>query len=149
MKLFKSSKKTDNEPLIDMLEEIMDLALQEVRTDKEGSELVLLSRQAKNFAAANKTVRSKTSFEAFVNHVHLMEDLTAQDVERLRGTADAFCRLQAEALHSRFPDKHFYVYAVANVGGEFVVRFHQVWEGEKPYAEPTEDAGGWVVRVEI
>lgn len=149
MKLFKSSKKIDNAPLIDMLEELLELSLQEIRTDREGSELVLLSRQAKNFAAANKAVRSKTSFEAFINHVHLMEDLKAKDVERLRGTAESFCRLLAESLHSRFPDRHFYVYAVANVGGEFIVRFHQVWEEEAPYAEPADDAGGWIVRVEI
>ena len=148
MKLFKS-KKADNGPQIDLLEKILQISVQEVRTDRQGSELVLLSHQAENFAAANKEVRSKTSFEAFINHVHLMEGLTASDLKRLRSVAPVFCRLLAEALHSRFPDRHFFVYAIAGRGEEFIVRFHQVWEGETPYAEPSESASGWVIREEV
>ena len=97
--------------------------------DKKGTEYVLFS----NGINAIENVWDKTGFEALENHVHLLDNVKADEFDRLIPVAQNLGQSLLYNLKSNYPSKHFMVYVTVHLHESMIIRFHQKWENEAPY----------------
>ncbi len=100
--------------------------------DKKGTEYVLFS----NGINAIENVWDKTGFEALENHVHLLDNVKADEFNRLIPVAQNLGQSLLYNLKSNYPSKHFMVYVTIHLHDSMIIRFHQKWDNEAPYCNP-------------
>lgn len=86
-------------------------------------------------------IKDKTAFEAIENHIHLLDDLSKDEFKSIDAVAQAFITALHFNLKAWYPQRKFAVYATASLGDSFILRFHQLWEGEAPYYCPDDYDG--------
>ncbi len=79
----------------------------------------------------------ETGFEAFVNHVHVEDELPAASPSDLLEEAGLFVSRLADQLKRAYPDEPFVV--ILAVSDSCTVRFHKVRTGQSWLADDIED----------
>ena len=110
-------------------------SLSEFKTihDEFGNEYVLFKNSCMDSIHG---ITDKTEFEAVENHVHLLDNINANEFEKLTKIAPDICGLLLNSLQCTFPDKHFAVYVTVHLHDSMIIRFHQKWENEDYYFDP-------------
>ncbi len=80
----------------------------------------------------------KTEFEAIENHVHLFDHVKKEEFERFIKIAPSLGKTVLCMLKSHYPEKNFVVYVSIKLHDSMILRFHQKWEGERSYYNPSE-----------
>lgn len=101
--------------------------------DNEGSEYVVFADSKIKNGFNNSFFSDKTAFEAYENHIHIAERLTANDINKFALVGDLVCCIFLRLLEQQFPKKSFTVYLIAKKNEDLVVRFHQNHQGETAY----------------
>jgi len=81
-------------------------------------------------------INDKTAFEALENHVHLLYGIKRKEFKPLIAIGNDLGKALLASLKFDFPYKKFVVYVTIDTGEDFIIRFHQKWEGETPYMNP-------------
>jgi len=81
-------------------------------------------------------IDDKTAFEALENHVHLLDCINQKEAKQLESIGFDLGKALLASLKFTYPDKNFYVFVTIHIGGSFIIRFHQKWEGEPAYINP-------------
>ena len=102
--------------------------------DKNGNEFVLFSNNSLNFVEG---IDDKTAFEAQENHLHLLDNISNKQFNKIIKIGEFFGKLVLCLLKESFPEKHFVVFTTVTKKDSFIIRFHQKWEGEKFYYDDT------------
>ena len=103
--------------------------------DEKGNEYVVLASTPLDSV---QRIEDKTAFEAVENHVHLLDHLKKQEFEALIPIAKTLCQTLANTLSKQYPNKKFLVYSSLTLKDSFILRFHQKWENEEPYYNPSD-----------
>lgn len=103
-------------------------------TDKNGNEYVICADS--NITEIDFEIDDKTQFEAFENHIHLIDNIKKSDFDELIKIGRILGETQLNVLKSKYPDKEFCVFVTVDVGESMIIRFHQVWENEPVYYNP-------------
>ncbi len=117
------------------LSEIIGLFRFKTIFDEQGNELVLFSNSKITYLEG---ITDKTEFEASENHVHLLEGLNKQSIEKLVPVAKELGQLLLDILSLHYPDKHFFVFVTLHLHDSMIIRFHQKWENEEPFCNAWE-----------
>lgn len=83
-------------------------------------------------------IEDKTAFEATQNHIHLMDNIKKVDYNELILIAERLGKVVLNNLNSNFPNKHFIVFISIKLYDSLIIRFHQKWEKEVPYLNPSD-----------
>lgn len=102
--------------------------------DKTGNEFVLFSNSDHDFVEG---IDDKTAFEAIENHLHLLDNVSDKQFNKMIEIGEFFGKLVLCVLKEEFPKKHFVVFATVTKKDSFIIRFHQKWEGEAFYYDDT------------
>jgi len=81
-------------------------------------------------------IEDKTGFEALENHVHLLYGIKRIEYKPLIAIGSDLAKALLASLKYNFPEKIFIVYVCVHIGEDFIIRFHQKWEGESFYMNP-------------
>ena len=119
-----------DEKRIKYLEDVATLFAFKTVVDESQNEYVLFQKNP--FEHVNN-VPDRTEFEASQNHVHLLDDVTQEEFHALIPIANCLGSALLCSLKSRYPNKHFMVFASIGLHDSFVLRFHQKWENEEPF----------------
>lgn len=120
---------------IEYLTQIADLFQYKTIHDPEGNEYVVY---ANSVLTKIHPVEDKTAFEAVENHVHIIDSISKKEFETLIPVAKKLGPAVLGNLTASFPEKKFTVYVTVTMGQSLIVRFHQQWEGESPYYNPSD-----------
>lgn len=102
-------------------------------TDEVGNEYVLFKSEfTKNF----KNITDRTEFEAFQNHIHIIENIKKDEFDALIPVCESLGKTLLCILKRNYPDKHFFVFVSLTLHDSMIIRFHQKWEGEEPFCNP-------------
>lgn len=104
-------------------------------SDEIGNEFVLFS-QNNNGPIGN--IRDKTEFEAMENHVHLLDNIKRDEFDKLISIAENLGKALLNSLKSQYPQKYFMVFVSIHLHDSMIIRFHQKWDGEESYCNPSE-----------
>lgn len=119
---------------VDFLQHLAGLFCYKTVTDEVGNEFVVLSGSKVSSICG---VVDKTAFEAVENHVHIIDNVKATDMLTLSDVGKTLGRALLCSLRCRFPEKDFVVYVTIKVHDSMIIRFHQKWEGEESYYDPS------------
>ena len=101
--------------------------------DKSGNEFVVF-RQCKIKNNFNLNLfYDKTSFEATVNHIHVLTGIRKKDISVLQTASKGICKYYINLLSKLFPQKTFTVCISIKENESLIFRFHQNWENEPEY----------------
>ncbi len=114
---------------------ISDLFQFKIITDEQENEYVIFAKSQLNHI---ENIIDKTEFEAIENHIHLLDNLKKDEYENLIPTAKALGQTLLNSLKHYFPHKHFFVFVTLQVNDSMIIRFHQKWENEMPYYNPSD-----------
>ena len=92
-------------------------------------------------------IDDKTEFEADYNHVCVAEEIDERDFAVLARYLPKIGEALLKCLEHDFPDKKFVVFALIRLHDKAVIRFHQLFEGEKPYYDRSQFVGDPTVRL--
>ena len=92
-------------------------------------------------------IDDRTAFEAFYNHVHVADDIDEAQVEALSQSLPRVGRILLKCLEHDFPDKQFIVFVDIHLHNSAVIRFHQLFDGEKPYYDVNDSVCDPAVRL--
>lgn len=101
--------------------------------DEQGNEYVLF---ADNNLDLIENIQDKTAFEAFENHIHLIDNIKNNEFGKLVAIAQNFGMALLNCLQIRYPQKRFIVYVSLRLKDSMIIRFHQRWENEEPFCNP-------------
>jgi hypothetical protein len=111
-----------------------------------GDCVVLAHEEGSVEAARIESYPDATGFEAFINHLHLDDELELPATDPLvLEQAGRYVTELAELLESEYPDERFAV--IIAVGDSCVVRFHKQRSGESWIADGLEGHGTEAVMV--
>ena len=100
--------------------------------DSENNEYIFLKTQDSMINSLDK-VSDKTQLEAYENHIHICGKVKKRAQHITITSAKLITKNLIENLKTSFPNKNFYVYLDCDFNDHIIVRFHQLWENEKPY----------------
>lgn len=103
--------------------------------DEKGNEYVLF---ANSIYDSVKHISDRTAFEAYENHVHLLDNIKEQDFPQCVVIAKHLGRALLSALSESYPDKKFIAFVSIKKNDSMIIRFHQKWENEEPYFNPND-----------
>lgn len=83
-------------------------------------------------------ITDKTEFEAFENHIHLLDNVKKNEFEKLTTLAKVLGESLLCNLKFQYPQKKFIVYVSIRMYDSMIIRFHQKWKNEQPYCNPSE-----------
>lgn len=109
-------------------------------TDAAGKELLCLQDDRRKTIPL--AVADKTAYEAVNNHMHLLDDLSDAAFAELAADAPVLCQIIYRNIRLQYPQKRLAVYAEVSRHDSLTVRFHQVWNQERPYWNPEDFASG-------
>ncbi len=115
---------------IEYYEQIVELFKFKTILDKQGTEFVVFAQSSYDSV---RNVKDKTEFEAFENHVHLVDNLKKGEFDRFVPIAEVLGQTLLKCLKWHYPNKHFMVYVSLHLNDSVIIRFHQKWEDEEPY----------------
>lgn len=118
---------------VEYFQQITDLFRFKTITDEEKREFVLFS-QCNCDSVEN--VQDKTEFEAYENHIHLINYLKKEEFYYLIPIAKTLGQAVLDCLSWNYPEKKFMVYVSLHMYDSMIIRFHQKWENEQPYCNP-------------
>lgn len=104
-----------------------------ILTDEKGNEYILYRSSTIEDLTG---IEDKTAFEALENHVHLLDNIKRKEFKPLSAIGSDLAKALLASLKYNFPDKKFVVYVTVHIGEDFIIRFHQQWEGEPIYMNP-------------
>lgn len=87
-------------------------------------------------------VSDKTEYEAMNNHIHFLGDITESEFSFLLTISKLLCQCIHANLKQEFPERRFAVYASVHLHDSFIIRFHQIWQGELLYYSPDDFNSG-------
>ena len=103
--------------------------------DEQGNEFVVSKGSQLDSV---KSIEDRTEFEAFENHIHLLNNIKNDEFETLKAVAQNLGPVLLNTLKTHYPGKHFYVYVSIHLHDSMTIRFHQKWDGEEPFCNPDE-----------
>ena len=103
-------------------------------TDDGGNEFVLY---ADSPIKRVERIRDRTAFEAVENHVHLIDNVKKEEFDELIPMAKALGQALLNVLKCQYPHKSFIVFASLCLHDSMIIRFHQKWDNELPYYDPS------------
>lgn len=103
--------------------------------DDKGNEYVLF---ADNPINSVENVQDHTAFEALENHVHLICNMQKGEFQKSLEIAKKIGTALSNNLHTCYPDKSFFVFISCRQKDDMIIRFHQTWENEAPYYNPSD-----------
>lgn len=103
-------------------------------TDDLGNEFVLCADSPFDHV---ESIRDKTAFEAVENHVHLIDHVKKEEFDELIPIAKALGQALANDLKGQYPEKSFVVFVSLCLNDSLIIRFHQKWDNEAPYYDPS------------
>lgn len=121
---------------IDNLINLMKIIYPEFQLlDSEGETHVLLhtGQDEASIKEQRSVFNTRTDFESFCNHFHIIECFDVEFYEDVFAVCDAISKNLIRTLSVRFPEREFIVYLELLNSGEATLRFHQIWAGENKY----------------
>lgn len=116
--------------------------------DKDKIEHVLLCQEVNNnILDGISDFHGSINFEAYVNHVHILNRSNLFSFLRLKGDCDIFGRLMYTMLTLKYPTRHFRVYVHLDIKDGMIIRFHEKRPGQPNWAEKTEEKFGIIFRI--
>jgi hypothetical protein len=97
---------------------------------------VLISDQLDKSHARRENFEDETGFEAFVNHIHIKETMSGEELKfnETLITAMQLAQMWKEKLSHDFPrDRFLIILSFDEVEGEVILRFHKVRNLQKPW----------------
>ncbi len=119
---------------INCLEQLSSLFRFKSITDEHKNEYIVFEN---NVLSAIRGITDKTAFEAVENHVHLLDNIKKSEFEKLTLIGSSLGKAVLCSLKNSYPDKHFIVYVSLLLHDSMTIRFHQRWEREPPYFDPS------------
>jgi hypothetical protein len=104
-------------------------------TDEQGNEIVLFAQSNYDFV---ENIKDRTEFEAYENHVHLIDNIRKNEFNKLVPIARDLGQTLLNCLKFQYPNKQFIVFVSLHLNDSMIIRFHQKWENEEPYCNPSE-----------
>ena len=101
--------------------------------DKNGNEYIIFDD---NSLDSIDDIVDRTAFEAYENHVHLLNYVSAEDYLQCTPIARSIGNALLCSLQASYPGKSFIVYVSIRKRDSMIIRFHQKWENETPYYNP-------------
>ena len=120
---------------IEYYEQIMELFKFKTILDEQKNEFVVFSRSNCNSV---RSIKDKTEFQAYENHVHLIHNLKKDEFYQFIPVAQVLGQTLLNCLRWNYPDKQFMVYVSLHLRDSVIIRFHQKWENEEPYCNPSD-----------
>ncbi len=107
----------------------------EMVSDEKGNEYIFFLNSSNE--PVNNVI-DKTEFEASENHVHLLDRINKDEFTKLFPIAEKLGNALLNALSFNYPNKNFIVFVTIELHDSFIVRFHQKWDDEEPYYNPSD-----------
>jgi hypothetical protein len=104
-------------------------------SDEKGNEFVFFTHVSNE---PINNVNDRTEFEALENHVHLLDRVKKEEFSKLFPIAEKLGNALLNALKFNYPSKNFIVFVTIDLHDAFIIRFHQKWDGEPPYYNPSD-----------
>ena len=101
-----------------------------VITDEHDVEYVVFANSTLDSATK---ISDKTEFEALENHLHILDNISLKEFQKLLPVAESLGNLLLCCLKQKFPYKHCFVWVALRVRDSLIIRFHQKWENEPTY----------------
>lgn len=98
--------------------------------DEDGNEYVVFYNSVLDSV---DNISDRTAFEAYENHVHLLNNLSEKEFSQCIPVAKNLGYALLCSLHESYPNKTFIVYVSIQKKDSMIIRFHQKWENEPPY----------------
>ena len=92
-------------------------------------------------------ISDKTAFEAFYNHVHIIDKVKKRDFKKLTLYLPSVGAVLLKCLEHDFPDKKFVVFVTIHLHDSAIIRFHQIFEGESVYYDTNGFSGNKTEKV--
>ena len=127
---------------IEIMEMLLDVLSFKTLKDCDGNEYVFFKSCA---IKQVDNVDDKVELEATINHVHLFDNIRAEEFYNIDNISSELGILLLNNLHYNYPGKYFMVYVSVQLYDSMIIRFHQKWKGEAPYL----DANGYSSNVKI
>lgn len=118
---------------VEYIESIVELFNFKTILDEHGNEYVLF---ANSLCETVHNVIDKTEFEAYENHVHIVDNVKKSEFEHLVGVSRKLGKVLLDSLKLHYPNRQFVVYVSIHLHDSMIIRFHQKWENEEPYLCP-------------
>lgn len=119
---------------IEYLQKISSIFEFKTILDDLNNEYVLFSNSVLNHV---EKIDDRTAFEAVENHVHLIDKVRKKHFNTCVSVAHVIGRVLLESLETQYPQKGFIVYVTIKEHDSMIIRFHQKWENEAPYCDPS------------
>ena len=103
--------------------------------DKKGNEFILFADSTIN---SIDSIEDRTDFESSENHIHILRNIKKFEMEDLILIGKVLGETLLGTLRLKFPDREFIVYVTLRLNDSMIIRFHQKWENELPYCNPSE-----------
>lgn len=103
--------------------------------DESGNEYVLFANSKLSYI---ESVQDRTEFEASENHVHLVDKVKQKDVFDCLQIGKNIGQALLYCLLATYPQKQFVVFVSLRRNDSMILRFHQKWDNEEPYYDPSD-----------
>ncbi len=84
-----------------------------------------------------ENIDDRTAFEAVENHVHLIDRVSKKHFDSCLSIAHVMGKTLLTSLEAQYPQRNFVVYVTVKENDSMIIRFHQKWENEAPYYDPS------------
>ena len=125
--------------LIPFLKNISNLFNYQIIPSVDKVNYVLLKENKLNYIDYH--IPDKTAFEAFYNHVHIIDKVKKRDFKKLTLYLPSVGEMLLKCLEHDFPDKKFVVFVTVHLHDSATIRFHQIFEGESVYYDTNAFSG--------
>ena len=128
------NKKMNPVEILDSITSLFEFGTQK---DADGNEYVfydfLCSSEIMSPPDPPGGANDRTGREALQNHIHIIDKPKKCDFDSLCRSGEKLGKMMLAKLKYDFPDKKFCVFVTIQTDETMIIRFHQQWEGEKPY----------------
>ena len=120
---------------IEYLQKISSIFEFKTILDDLNNEYVLFSNSVLKHV---ENIDDRTAFEAVENHVHLIDRVSKKHFDSCLSIAHVMGKTLLTSLEAQYPQRNFVVYVTVKENDSMIIRFHQKWNNEASYYDPSQ-----------